>query len=342
LSVCINCTVLISGHTKRIAEAVTQEVRALVKTYGPDRIGFVTLTFPETVRSLVQAQADWHSLRTHVLSKRYVRSVCCVERHKSGGIHWHLVVVLPEPLLCRQTFSWEAWDKAKRFAASHGSKSAPARFFTWRYGQTACEVLRREWDFWKATAPKYGFGRVNTLPIRVNGDAISRYLAKYCTKGQEYRTEADHGARLVRFVGYLRKVEWVCQVSQSLVARRISLRTHTANFGWATVGGQTWRAKCEAYCRHLGKGDVQLGHLRARLIAGAKWGYTLRQDIVNQPLPLGLPPPVLARAAAWEHSHKVQTWHLAPVTVRGAGELHYVAKIEAPAPWVSPILEYWG
>jgi len=340
---CLFVTIaMVAGRVKRMGEAVTQEVRALVREYGLERIAFVTLTFPETIASLVEAQSRWHSLRTGVLAKRYPRAICAVERHKSGGIHWHLILVLPEAMGCVKSFAWADWDKYKKAAAVGGGGSLLARFHTHRYRSSACPVLRAEWAFWREVAPRYGFGRVNTLPVRVSGDAVSRYLAKYVTKAAVERSHEDRRARLVRFVGYLRTVEWFAPVEGEVVRRRISMRRHTAQFGWATVGGHCWRAKAAAYCRKLGRGDVQLGHLRCRLIAGARWAFALRQYIVNQPLPLGLPPPVLARAALWEHSQKVQTCHLAPVVPPSDLQRHYVPRIKPEPAWVSPILDCPG
>jgi len=309
-----------SGHGKKVAESVFREVEALARQYGADRLGFVTLTFPCSVRSLPEAQDRWHSLRTHILSNRYVRSICVVERHKSGGIHWHLVVVLPERLECFETFDHGAWIKAQQAAAKYGPRSPLSRFYTKAYGKSACPVLRREWAFWATRAPAYGFGRVNTLPVRKNGQAVARYLAKYCTKCVWERREEEKGARLVRFVGYLRTVVAVCAVTGIPYRSRISQRTHMATFGWATLNGRTWRAKVRSFVESLA--GVELAQAHLRILAGAKWAFKLRRSILLAKVLEDEPEALRANCVEWRVREAVKVAGIPQTQWEDRGEFY--------------------
>ena len=102
------------------------------------------------------------------------------ERHESGRIHFHLVVVLEEDI--RTGADFEAFKRQ----GLQERKSA----------------LRGEWAFWRVTCPKYRFGRHELMPIKSNAEGIARYVGKYIAKHIGQRLEEDKGARLVRFIGY--------------------------------------------------------------------------------------------------------------------------------------------
>ena len=66
----------------------------LCMLYGIERLGFLTLTFADHVTDAREAQRRFHSLATHVLNTRYrARWIRVLERHESGRIHYHLIVV---------------------------------------------------------------------------------------------------------------------------------------------------------------------------------------------------------------------------------------------------------
>ena len=48
--------------------------------------------------------------------------------------------------------------------------------------RSASAYLRREWRFWRATAPKYGFGRTELLPIKKTAEGVAKYVGKYIAK----------------------------------------------------------------------------------------------------------------------------------------------------------------
>jgi hypothetical protein len=199
---------LSSAHRKAVY-ALIQNVIRLVFIYGINRIGFLTLTFARHVVSYKEAQKALHSLMTGVLKKRYVEYIIVMERMDSKRIHYHLLVVLAEDIRSGFMFA----------AVRNGDYSS------------ASVYLRREWAFWRVTAPKYGFGRHELMPVKSTADAIAKYLGKYISKHIGQRLPEDKGARLVRY----------------------SKGTNRAgtNFSWASTGAFMWRSKLGTFCRMM-------------------------------------------------------------------------------------------
>ncbi len=175
-----NCTEVmeLSPYRKRQAESLASNIRAMVQRHGLERIGFLTLTFPEHVTDIRDAQRRWHSFRTHVIRRRYGEAVKVFERCKNGRIHYHLVMVLSQDI--RSGFNFE---EVKR-----GNYRSVSPF------------LRREWAYLRETLPRYGFGRHELLPVRSNGDGVARYVAKYLTKSKVHPLYADRGIRRVEYI----------------------------------------------------------------------------------------------------------------------------------------------
>jgi hypothetical protein len=149
----------------------------MVEKYGLDRIGFLTLTFALHILSYKQAQKYLHSLMTGVLKGRYVEYIIVMERMKSGRIHYHLLVVLAQDI--RTGFDFDAVKRGD-YRSANG-------------------ILRSEWAFWRKTAPLYGFGRTELMPIKSSAEGIARYVGKYIAKHIGNRLPEDKGARLVRY-----------------------------------------------------------------------------------------------------------------------------------------------
>lgn len=167
------------GPRKKVALALSWNVANLCRTHGVERVGFLTLTFADHVTDAREAQRRFNSLATHVLRKRYPAHVAVLERQKTGRIHYHLLVVLPDDIRTGIDFDSIAQGDYR----------------------TANKPLRLEWAFWRKTAPLYRFGRTELLPIKSDADALGQYVGKYIAKGQAFRTEADKGVRLVRYSG---------------------------------------------------------------------------------------------------------------------------------------------
>ena len=147
-------------------------VEAAAARHGLERLGFLTLTFRDHVLDKREAQRRFHSLRSWVIAPRYDNRYMVVwERQKSGRLHAHLLVVLP-------------------FDARRGVDFAAFKRGDYR---SAPIDLRNEWAFWRKTAPAYGFGRTELLPIRTTAGAMGNYVGKYL--GKDLARDDDARAR---------------------------------------------------------------------------------------------------------------------------------------------------
>lgn len=220
----------------RMAFVLGLEVNALAERFGIEHVGFLTLTFADHVLRMKEAQRRFHSLNTHVLLKRYRRSICTWERQKSERLHAHLLVVTDADIKTGADF--KAFERGEYRSAN--------------------AALRSEWAFWRATAPAYGFGRTELLPIRSNAEAIARYVGKYIGKQLLHRKKHDKGSRLLRFLGY------------GPGERRAKMR-----FGWNSPGAAEWRRKVKAFAKAHGFRDSD----EIRKMFGPRWAFLLRVAI---------------------------------------------------------------
>ena len=232
---------LSAGH-KKTAFALKINVLWLIERHGLERIGFLTLTFARHIVSYKEAQKALHSLMTGVLKARYPEYIIVMERMTSGRIHYHLLVVMAEDI--RTGFD---------FRAVKGGDYRSASVY-----------LRREWSFWRATAPKYGFGRTELLPIKKTAEGVAKYVGKYVAKHIGQRLPEDKGARLVRY---------------SRGTNRAGTR-----FSWVSPGAMMWRAKLGAFCGMLNlNSDNYQVFLKEWF--GRNWVYVLGPVIGSIKLP---------------------------------------------------------
>jgi hypothetical protein len=234
----------LSTHHKKAAAALSWNVTALVEKYGVERIGFLTLTFAQHILDPKEAQRRYNSLNVHVLSKRYAQVIRVIERQKSGRIHYHLLVVLPDDI--RSGADFDA--------------------FAIRDYKSANNHLRREWAYWRHTAGKYGFGRTELMPIRSNAEAMGAYVGKYISKHIGNRDERDKGVRLVAY---------------SKGCRMASTRYTSTGFGATEWRRKVYAFVHMTRISHPGEPVTGLASLRR--IYGPKWSYQWRDFILNLP-----------------------------------------------------------
>lgn len=234
------------GPKKKQAETLAQNVMWMAKQFGAERIGFLTLTCGDvgedgtfvTVKDRKTASKRFNSLLTHVIRKRYRCGVVVTERHKSGGIHFHLLAVCPVDI--RGSIDFEAVFPKRE----NGQYSKAPDY------RTAPEALREEWAFWRDVAERYGFGRCQLQPIREDGTAVGRYIGKYVSKDWGARIEDDKGGRLVRYFGH-----WATWTLESAIVTWQEKGEHgekprrkgppnSARFGWLTATARAWRECC--------------------------------------------------------------------------------------------------
>ena len=273
------------GNVKRIAQVVFWEVSALAAQFGKSRLGFLTLTFPVTVTSIETAQKWWHSLATNVLRHRYMRIVATWERHTRGGIHWHAIVVLRWAM--PEAFDFTAL-RASEAEYKRAGKSRLWLALVAQYRASANEELRAEWQFLRDTLPGYHFGRHQLEPVRGSVAAMARYAAKYIVKQHAGRVSKDAGARRVRFLGF--SDHYVNREGERI---KFSWRRACCKFGWATIGGRIWRAKCQSFAAANGWTEAELFAQRLRPASqfrsckgrgrrGGSWAYMWLGVILSQ------------------------------------------------------------
>ena len=72
---------------------LAREAALLARDHPVDRIGFLTLTFAENLVDRKEAWRRFRSLRSRVLSTRFVCCIAVSERQFRGAWHFHLIVV---------------------------------------------------------------------------------------------------------------------------------------------------------------------------------------------------------------------------------------------------------
>ena len=243
---CLNSNISIiapSTQHRKAASALGWNVLSLSQKHGLENLGFLTLTFKDHVLDVKEAQRRLNSLISNVIKPRYQDYIGVLERQKSGRIHYHLLVVLGFDI--RTGFDFAAIE-AKNYSSAN-----PA--------------LRAEWAFWRKTAPAYGFGRTELMPIKSSEEAIGKYIGKYIGKHMESRQEGDKGARLVRY---------------SRGARVASTR-----FQFVSVGSQAWRSKLRAFAHYVAeRTGCEPSMEGIRSVCGPRWAYSHREFIVSLPV----------------------------------------------------------
>jgi hypothetical protein len=248
-----------------MAHVITYEIEQLIDQFGLSNSGFLTLTFPNRVCSMKEAQRRFHSVCTNVLKQRYLRAIVVSERHLSGGIHFHLFVILRADI--RSGFDFDAFGAAmKEYGV--GGRSPKFRELTKAYVQGATQALRDEWAFWRRASGRYGFGRHEVLPIRSTGAAVACYMGKYVGKCIGNRRPQDKGARLVRFVGFS---------SKDAAGNRFSTRKANARFAWANDNAWLWRQKVAIFAHQAGAKTME----DLQRLFGPRWAYHFQASIME-------------------------------------------------------------
>jgi len=218
-------------------------VNKLALRHGIETLGFLTLTFAEHITCPKEAQRRLNSLLSNVIKKRYLEYIGVMERQKSGRIHYHLLIVTDHNL--RKGFNFAEAER--------------------RIYRSANQALRGEWAFWRHTAPAYGFGRTEVMPVKSNEVCIARYVGKYISKHIENRDPRDKGARLVRYSR--------------------GARVGTTRFMFVSDGSASWRRKVALFAQIMGDSigvDIKtLQDISSNF--GKRWAYHWREFILNLP-----------------------------------------------------------
>lgn len=242
---CLNSNISIqtpSTQHRKAASALGWNVISLSQKHGLENLGFLTLTFKDHVVCVKEAQRRLNSLLSNVIKPRYQDYIGVLERQKSGRIHYHLLVVLGFDI--RTGFDFAAIE-AKNYTSAN-----PA--------------LRAEWAFWRKTAPAYGFGRTELMPIKSSEEAIGKYIGKYIGKHMESRQEDDKGARLVRYSR--------------------GARVATTRFQFVSTGSQQWRSKLKSFAHYVAaRTGCEPTMEGIREVCGPRWAHHHRDFILSMP-----------------------------------------------------------
>jgi hypothetical protein len=234
----------------------------MVDTYGPERIGFQTLTVRENLTDGRELNRRFKSLARNVFPRLYEDWLRVYERQQRGAWHVHLVVVLKADI--RTGTDVQALDKLLK--AKKDGKISKAAYYA-GIQKCASPALRAIWkeyrrlcglgEFKKRRESKgkryYKFDASHLLPVISTPKALAAYVAKYIGKGFESRRPEDKGMRLV---GCSKRVAQVC----------------SEKFSWAKGAGKVWRAKLRALAEML---NFKSSDDFARVL-GPKWAYHIR------------------------------------------------------------------
>lgn len=257
----------LTGSQKKTAFALEKNVARMVKEAGLERCGFLTLTVGDDepcgfrqVWDAKEASRRIHSLMTGLLSDVFPRAVVVTERHKSGAIHFHLIVACRADI--RTGFDFAAFLAARNARKAGGADRDAER----RYKRAASPALRLLWALFLRRLPGYGFGRAELTPIYKSGEAVSRYVSCYVEKNLFNRLPEDKGKKLVRYMGWR--------------------GTHlTANgFSWCNERATAWRNKA----RDLAALALVSDRSKVAVAFGPRWSYQLTRimhAVDDRPLP---------------------------------------------------------
>lgn len=236
----------LSPYHQKSAFALSENVGRFCSLYGLENCGFLTLTFPDNVKCHLEASRRFNSMNSNFLSTFYGEWIWGRERQKRGAWHYHIIIQCKGDI--RTGFDWEEY-RSWITDYQAGKK---------RRLKTGNPLLRSLWDLNNRAFSRYGFGRVELLPIRSTSEAVAKYVGKYISKQIGQRPEEDKGVRLT---GH----------SAGFIASK-------PTFSWNSEGAKKWRKNLELFalfaCGCRDHGDFLQK-------APRRWAYTFRDDIMS-------------------------------------------------------------
>ena len=273
------------GTKAKQAKALAFNIEWLGQTFGVERLGFLTLTVGDTVegkfvkvRDRAEAERRFNSILNRIREK-YQCGVVVVERHKDGGVHFHLVVVVEGDIKTGLDF------------AAVGLRDY----------RSASATLRAEWAWWRENAPDYGFGRHELLPVRTTGQQIGRYVAKYLGKSWSERTPDDRGKRCLRYFGRWSKSGVKCGPPMS------------SRFGAMTPKAQAWRACMKQIQMATKLNGVELHENNIKELVGPRWAWRLTKQLARFRFFIPARAAEAVRQGLADHNEEAQTLSAAHV-----------------------------
>lgn len=266
---------VLPGPKKRQAQAVFENVEWMGKKFGDDTLGFLTLTAGDKVNGRFVKIADpdefqrrLNSLLTNVIRRHYRCGVIVIEPHKDGTLHAHIVCAVGADIR-------SGFDHGRLADLEQAVKAGKRR--AWRARECGANAaLSAEWAFWRRTAPRYGFGRANLQPVRANGQAVARYVAKYITKGFTERRAEHKGMRMARYFGNWQSADEQARVESATDAPSKAAPRFSARRGVNTPRARAWR-ECVRQIAFCSRG--QLTQDTVKQCCGQRWAMTLTRQM---------------------------------------------------------------
>jgi len=244
----------LSPYQAKALFALTHNIAAFIDSVGIERIGFLTLTFDHKVFDLDEASGAFNRLNVRVIKEFFGGWIRVIEEHKDGSWHYHLLVEMPCDI--RTGFNFEAFQAAKEQYQESGKSFEYYRLLRASTGEN--HPLPKIWKDLRQRLKPYGFGRFELVPVRTNKEGISKYIAKYLSKGLTARRK---DGRRVRLTAYCRKVK-----------RAVHLP-----IAWASSGARLWRMKVGMTAEHFGCKDLD----DLSRLFGNRWAYHLKDLIAS-------------------------------------------------------------
>lgn len=240
----------LSPYTAKRSFTVRNNAARFIREVGLERVGFLTLTFPDRLFDWRIGSKRFNSVNTHLLPLIFGSWQRVFERTSKGYVHYHLLV----DCLCdiRTGFDFDLYLQALALKEA----GMPYRHVERQAFRTANLNLKNFWQILREKLPDYGFGRHELLPIRTTVEAASAYVSKYVSKDME-TLDQDKGVRRISY-------------SQG------QLRSST-KFSWNTPGGKEWRRKLQLFCHYMG--FVDEADIKARF--GPKWAFRMADAIMD-------------------------------------------------------------
>jgi len=250
----------LSPYQRKALFALTENIAKFIQDVGIERIGFLTLTFENKIYDIGEASAHFNRLNVRVL-KEYFGGWCrVIEQHKDGAWHYHLLVEMPCDI--RTGFDFTAFNASKEEYQRHGNSGTYYKLLRAATGKD--HPLPPLWkELWERLQG-YSFGRFELVPVRTNQDGISKYLAKYLSKGL---SAIKPDGRRVRLWAISRNVQ----------------RAVRMPFAWVSTGARLWRRKVTMVAERFRCRDFE----DIRNLAGPSWAYHLK-DLIASLIPDGL------------------------------------------------------
>lgn len=229
-----NCEDMIAGNSPKVLKEVeypcgteTRKTKVYVaeKAENLNCVGFLTLTLGDydsdgkfvNTKSASEASRRINNLNRRVLADLFEKAIVVTERHKNGGVHFHIVGILAGRTDIRSGFDFKA-VREKNY-------------------ESVSQILRDKWAFLRRILPQYGFGRAELTPIEKTGEAIACYISKYIEKNLFNRIPDDKRKKLVRYIGW----------------EKAQLKPN--EFSWGTKRATAWRMKARALAGLVGISD---------------------------------------------------------------------------------------